>query len=258
MTSLTSWFANRFTVCNQGSLLWSHSKCIYIHRQFLPRPPTASSDMTFWLARWEVPLLFLSTNASQAGRVKRFELGRGGGYVICGPRMKVRCIDLFRTWFIKRSHEQLVTIILYVVSYGCETWSLTLKEKLMLRVFENRALRRIFGPKRDEVTGEWGKLHFEELNDLHSSPNIIRVIKWRRMRWAGHVAHMGGRRVVYRVLVGKPEWKRAHGRPRCEWEDNIKMDLLEVGCGGMDWIDLGQDRDRWRTLANAVMNLRVP
>ena len=99
------------------------------------------------------------------------------------------------------------TTILPVVLYGCETWSLTLREECRLRVFENRVLRRIFGPKRDEVTGEWRKLHNEQLNDLYSSPNIVRVIKSRRMRWAGNVARMGERRGIYRVLVGKPERK---------------------------------------------------
>jgi len=106
------------------------------------------------------------------------------------------------------------TVILPVVLYGCETWSLTLREERRLRVFENRVLRRIFGPKRDEVTGEWRKLHNEELNNLYSSPNIVRVIKSRRMRWAGHVARMGEDRGVYRVLVGKPEERRPLGRPR--------------------------------------------
>ena len=101
-------------------------------------------------------------------------------------------------------------------------------------------------------------MHNEELNDLYSSPNIVRVIKPRRMRRAGHVARMGEERGVYRVLVGKPEGKRALGRPRRRWVDNIRMDLQEVECGYMDWIGLDQDRDRWRTLVSAVMNLRVP
>jgi hypothetical protein len=125
-------------------------------------------------------------------------------------------------------------------------------------VFENRVLRRTFGPKRDEVTGVWRKLHNEELHDLYSSPTIVRVIKSRRMRWAGHVARMGEGRGVYRVLVGKPEEKRPLGRSRRRCGDNIKMDLQEVECGGMDLNGLAQDRDRWRTLVNAVMNLRVP
>jgi len=119
-------------------------------------------------------------------------------------------------------------------------------------------LRRIFGPRRDEVTGEWRRLHNEELNDVYSSPNIVRVIKSIRMRWAEHVACMGEERGVYRVLVGKPEEKRPLGRPRSRWVDNIRMDLQEVGCGYMDWIGLAQDRDSWWTLVSAVMNLRVP
>ena len=126
------------------------------------------------------------------------------------------------------------TIILPVVLYGCETWSLTLREEGSLRVFENRVLRRTFGPKRDEITGEWEKLHNEELNDLYSSPNTFWATKSRRMRWAGHVARMGERGGIYRVLVGKPEGKRPLGRPRRRWEGNSKMDLQDVGCGGMD------------------------
>jgi hypothetical protein len=124
------------------------------------------------------------------------------------------------------------TIILPVVLYGCETWSITLREEHRLRVFENRVLRRIFRLKRDEVTGEWRRLHNEELNALCSSPNIIQVIKSRRMRWVGHVARMGEGRGAYRILVGRPKGRRQLGGPRSRWEDNIKMDFKEVGWGG--------------------------
>jgi len=127
-----------------------------------------------------------------------------------------------------------------------------------LRVFDNMVLRRIFVPRRDKVTGEWRRLQNKELNDFYSSPNIVRVIKSRRMRWAGHVTRMGEERGVYRVLVGKSEGRRPLGRPRRRWMDNISVDLQEVGCGYMDWIGLAQDRDRWLKLVSAVMNLRVP
>ena len=124
-------------------------------------------------------------------------------------------------------------------------------------MFENRVLRKIFGPRIDEVTGEWRRLHNEELNDLYS-PNFVPVIKSRRMRWAGHVARMGEEIGVYRVLLGKPQGRRPLGRPRRRWVDNIRMGVQEVGCGYMDWIGLAQDRDKWRTLVSAVMNLQVP
>jgi hypothetical protein len=135
------------------------------------------------------------------------------------------------------------TIILPVVLYGCETWSLTLREEHRLRVLENRVLRRIFGPKGDEVTGEWRKLHNGELHNLYSSPGIIRQIKLRRMRWAGHVARLGEGRNVCRVLVGKPEGKRPLGRTRRRWEDGIKMDLREIGLcvwSGFTWLRIGR------------------
>jgi hypothetical protein len=125
-------------------------------------------------------------------------------------------------------------------------------------VFENKVLRRMFGPKMDEVTGEWRKLHNEELRDLYSSPSIIRVIKSRKMRWAGHVAQMGEKRNACRLSVGKPEGKRPLGRSRRGWVDNIRLDLGEVGWDGVDYIGLTQVRDKWRAFANGVMNLRVP
>jgi hypothetical protein len=123
-----------------------------------------------------------------------------------------------------------------------------------MRVFENRVLRRIVGPKRDEVMGEWRKLHNEEFHDLYSSPSIIRIIKSRRMRWAGHVARMGKKRNAHRLLEGK----RPLGRRRRRWTDNIRMDLGDVGWGDVDWIGLAQDRNRWRALMNLVLKLRVP
>jgi hypothetical protein len=125
----------------------------------------------------------------------------------------------------------------------------TLREEHRLRVFGNRVLRRIFGPKRDEVTGEWRKLHNEELRDLYSS---------RRIRWAGRVARMGEKRNAYRFLVGKTEGKRPLERPRRRWVDNIRMDLGEVGWGNVDWIGLAQDRNMLRALVNSVLNLWVP
>jgi hypothetical protein len=124
------------------------------------------------------------------------------------------------------------TIILPVVLYGCETWSLALREEHRLRVFENRLLRRIFGPKTAEVTECWRKLHIEELHGLYSSPSIVRVIKARRMRWAGHVARMGAVRGAYNIMVGRPEGRRPLGRPRRRWEDNIKIDFREIGFWG--------------------------
>ena len=152
----------------------------------------------------------------------------------------------------------MIYVGIVVFLYGCETWSLTLRKERKLRVFENRVLRTVFGPKKDEVTGEWRKLHNEELSDLYSLPNIVRVVRSRRMRWAGHVTLMGEGRGVHRILVGKPEGKRLLGRPRCRWNDNIKMDVQEMGgvCG--DWMELVQDRESWRELVSKVMNFRVP
>jgi hypothetical protein len=124
-------------------------------------------------------------------------------------------------------------------------------------VFENKVLRRIFRLKTDEVTGGWRKKYNEELHNLYTSPNIIRMIKSTRMRWAGHVTRMGTRN-AYRILVGKPEGKKLLGRPRSRWVENIKIDLRVIGWDGMEWIDLAQVRDKWWALVNTVMNLRVP
>jgi hypothetical protein len=121
-------------------------------------------------------------------------------------------------------------------------------------IHKHLTLRKIFGPKRDEVTGECKKLRNEELHDLYSSPSIIKVVKSRRMRWTGHVARMGAKRNAYKLLEGK----RPLGRPRRRWVDNIRMDLVEVGWGDVDWIGLAQDKDRWRALVNSVLILRVP
>jgi hypothetical protein len=143
------------------------------------------------------------------------------------------------------------------VLYGCETWTLTSREEHRLKVFENRVWRRIFGPKRVEE-GSWRKLHNDELHSLYSSPNIVRVIISRRLRWTGHVARMGEDRGVYKTLVERPEGKRPLERPVRRWEDNIKMDLREIGIGGTDWIRLAQERVQWRAFVTTVINPRVP
>jgi hypothetical protein len=131
------------------------------------------------------------------------------------------------------------------------------REEHRLRIFENRVLRRIFGPKREE-DGPWRKVHNDELHSLNSSPNIVRVIKSRRMRWTGHVARMGEGRGSYRLLVGRPEGKRPLGRPRRRWEDNIKLDLREIGIDGANWIRLAQDRVQWQAFLSTIRKLRVP
>jgi hypothetical protein len=130
-----------------------------------------------------------------------------------------------------------------------------MREERRLRVFENRVLRRVFGPRRDEVTEEWRKLHNEEPNELYSLPNNVRVVK-SRMRSAEHVARMGEERGVHKVLVGKPEGKRPLGRPRRRWENNIKMEVQEVGGGRGDW--MVQDRVGLRALVSTVLNVLVP
>jgi hypothetical protein len=149
--------------------------------------------------------------------------------VFCLPVCYPKNIEIYRT------------VILSFVLYGREAWSLTLREEHRLRVFENRVLTRIFGPKGDEATGEWRRLHNQELYALYS-PNIIRMIKSRRMRWSGYVARMGDRRGACRVLVGRPEGRRPLGRYKRRWEDNIDMDLQEVGSGawiGLLWLRIG-------------------
>jgi hypothetical protein len=125
-------------------------------------------------------------------------------------------------------------------------------------VFEKRVLRRIFGPKKDEMAGDSRKMHNEELHNLYSSSSIIRIIKPRRMRWAVHVARIREKRSTCRILVENSEGKRPVRKPRRRWVDNIKMNIREIGWDGVDWIDLAHDRDQWRALLNTVMNLRVP
>jgi hypothetical protein len=142
-----------------------------------------------------------------------------------------------------------------VVLYGCTNLSLSLREEYKLRVSENKILRRIFGPKRDEVTGGWRKLHNEELNNLYSSPSIIRMMKDEMGRAC---STNGENRNAYRILLGRPEGKRPLGRSKCTWVDNIKMGHREIEWDGMDWIYLAQNRDQRRALVNTVMYLLVP
>jgi hypothetical protein len=145
-----------------------------------------------------------------------------------------------------------------VVLDGCETLSLTLREEHGLRVFENRVLRRIFGPKRDDVTGDWRKLHNDELHNLYSLPNIIRMIKSRRMTWAGHVARMGRREMHIRYWwESQKEIDHYEDRNIGGWTI-LKWILREIRWDGMDWIELAQDRDQWRAHVNMLMNLQVP
>ena len=145
-----------------------------------------------------------------------------------------------------------------VILYGYESWNTTLADEHKLRVFENKGLRKIYGPKRDEMTGEWRRLHNEELHGLYDSPDVVRIMKSRRLRWAGYVARMGEKRRLYSIVVGKPEGKRPLGRPRRRWEDNIRRDLREVGIRDENWLDVAQERILWRTFVTAAMNLRVP
>jgi hypothetical protein len=132
-----------------------------------------------------------------------------------------------------------------------------LLEEHRLRVSENRVLRGIFGPKREELAGGWRRLHNKEVHKSYASLHIANIIKTRRMRWTGHAARMGEMRHVYKILVGKPERKRPLGRRRRRWEDNIRMDPREIGLEGVDWILLAQDRDQWRAVVNTVVRLRV-
>ncbi|KAJ4431673.1 hypothetical protein ANN_20273, partial [Periplaneta americana] len=192
---------------------------------------------------YPVPVDFNALFQQYVAFMQRLAQQQAAAYNLLSKNLKVRIYE---------------TVILPVVLYGCETWTLTLRKEQRLRVFENKVLRKICGAKRDEVTGEWRKLHNAELHALYSSPDIIRNIKSRRLRWAGHVARMGEFRNAYRMLVGRPEGKRPLGRPRCRWEDNIKMYLREVGYDDRDWINLAQDRDQWRAYVRAAINLRVP
>jgi hypothetical protein len=167
-----------------------------------------------------------------------------------------------KTFCLPVSYQKYLKIKIYntvilPVLYGCETWSLTLREEHRPGRFEKRVLRRIFGPKRQKDES-WRKLHNDELHSLYSSRNIVRVIKSRRMRWAGHVACMGEGRSFYIVLVGRPEGKSLLGRPRRRWEDNINMDLRETGIDGTNCIRLAHDWVQWRAFVNIVINPRVP
>jgi hypothetical protein len=153
---------------------------------------------------------------------------RGTSATLHNPLHSFKNLALVYYRYFFHTKPQAKTIILTVVLYGCETWSLALREEHRLKVFENKVLRRILGPKRDEVTEGWRKLHNEELHDFYSSPSIIRIIKLRRMKWAEHVARMGEKRNAYRLLVGRPGGRRPLGRTRCRWVDNIKLDLLEI------------------------------
>ena len=150
------------------------------------------------------------------------------------------------------------TVILPVILYCCKSWSTTLADEHKLRVFENRVLGKIYGPKRDEMTGEWRRLHNEELHGLYDSPDVIRIMKSRRIRWAGHVARMGEKRRLNSIVVGNPEGKRPLGRPRRRCKNNIRRNLRESGVRDENWFDLVQDRILWRTFVTAAMNLRVP
>jgi hypothetical protein len=149
------------------------------------------------------------------------------------------------------------TIILPVDLYGCDTWSLISREEHRLKVFEYTVLRKMFGSMRDEVTGETRRLHNEEFHNLYCSPNIIRLIKSRRIKWAGHIACMKNRRGAYRIWMGKPDGRKPRERPRLRWDNNIEMDPQEAWWG-MDYIDLAQDRDRSWVLVKAIIKLRVP
>jgi len=148
-----------------------------------------------------------------------------------------------------------ITVILPVILYG---YKIGVADEHKLRVFENKVLRKIYVPKRDEMTGEWRRLHKEKLHGLYDSPDVVRIMKSRRLRWADHVARMGEKRRLYSILVGKPEGKRSLGRLRRRWEDNIRRHLREVGVCDENWLDLAQGRSRWRTFITAAMNLRVP
>ena len=141
--------------------------------------------------------------------------------------------------------------------YGCETWYLTLRVECRLKIFENRILRRIFGPKRDE-NREWRRLNNEKLHSLYRSVNTVRMIKSRRLRWAGHLDRIEERRSAFKMLTYNPTWKRPLERPRRRWGDNIRMDLEEIGINAGNWVDSTQDGNYWRALVNAALNLRVP
>ena len=171
--------------------------------------------------------------------------------------MVIKCIKMKMAGFQPEWFIKIYKIMLSVVLHGCKTTSLTLREERTLNVFESRILRRVFGSKRDE-NGQWRRLHNEDLHCLYHLPNIVREIKSRRQRWASHVVRMEEGRSAFKILTGNPTGMRPLGTPRHRWEDNLRLNLKEIGISTRDWVDSAQDRDYWRALKTAALNFQVP